>query len=756
MAPSNYTQSARIALAPVCTPAHAMGLARAFTAPFSSARTASALAASALLCSATPLWAQSSSAENKTLEAITVTSKAGVVFDVDTASVGGFSAPIADTPQSITVLGSDLISATGMQTLSQALRLDASLSDSYNTPGYMENVSVRGFTLEHVGNYQRNGLVVNNFAPLAFENKESIEILKGVAGLQTGVSAPGGLVNYVTKKPQPYDFTAVSLHGDQRGSSKIHVDANHNIGSLGVRLNAAAENLHSHYHDANGSRRFFSVAAALPVTTDTRLTGDFEYQYKSQPSVPGLGMLDMDGDGVGEALPSRINPRLNLNNQPWSLPYQTHSAIAQLGLEHTINADWQTKLGLSHTRTRINDRIAFPDGCGQDVYPGLCSNGDVTLYDYRKDGVKDNLTSWQAELDGRFDVASINNKVKFGLDGYHARHRDPAFSAYNDVGLTNIYQPQVLPPNATASDLGTYRNEKSLAGFVSLNTQWSERWQSFAGWRITRLDRNSERSDGSRGVSQKQTVNTPWLGLTFKPRNDVMLYASWGKGVELAVAENRANRVANPGQVLPALKSTQKEVGVKWQANDRLLLSAAAFDIKRPETDSIVFDGMKLPTVVAGAKEAHHRGVELNAAGRVSRQLNVQASATWLDARYSKAVNPVVQDSRVPNQARWTTSVFADYKIAAVQGLSVNGLAWMQEGKRATPSGDVVLPRGWQFDLGARYEHLVGNTLVQWTLNVENVTNHIYWREAAYTSWGGVYLFPSAPRTVRASVRVEF
>lgn len=718
-----------------------------------------AVAASTFLF-ANNLWAQSNSneAEDRTLDEITVSSKAGVVFDVETASVGGFSAPIADTPQSITVLGSDLIAATGMQTLSQALRLDASLSDSYNTPGYIENIAIRGFTLEHVGNYQRNGLVVNNYAPLAFENKDSIEILKGVAGLQTGVSAPGGLINYVTKKPQPYDFTAVSLHGNEYGGSKIHVDANRNMGVIGLRLNAAAENLHSHYHDANGSRRFISLSAAAPINTDTQVTADFEYQYKSQPSVPGLGMLDKDGDGVGETLPSSINPRLNLNNQPWSSPFQTRSTIAQVGLDHSFNANWQGKIGLSHTQTRINDRIAFPDGCGEDVYPGLCVNGDVSLYDYRKDGVRDDLTSWQAQLDGSFDVSGINNKIKLGVDGYNAKHRDPEFYVDNMIttGLSNIYNPQILQPSDAADKLGTYRNEKSLAGFVSLNTHWTPYWQTFAGWRITRLDRNSERSDGSRAVSQKQTVNTPWLGLAFKPHNDVMLYASWGKGVELAVAENRADRVANAGQVLPALKSTQKEVGVKWQANDRLLLSAAAFDIKRPEADSIVFDGMDLPTLVAGAKEAHHRGIELNAAGRVSRQLNVQASATWMDARYSRAVDPVVQGSRVPNQAHFSTSIFADYKLEAVQGLSFNALAWMQQGKRADPSGQVVLPRGWQFDLGARYEHVVGNALVQWVLNVENVTDHIYWREAAYTSWGGVYLFPSASRTVRASVRVEF
>ncbi len=41
----------------------------------------------------------------------------------------------------------------------------------------------------------------SNYAPAAFENRQSIEMLKGVSGVQAGSSAPGGLVNYSLKRP---------------------------------------------------------------------------------------------------------------------------------------------------------------------------------------------------------------------------------------------------------------------------------------------------------------------------------------------------------------------------------------------------------------------------------------------------------------------------------------------------------------------------------------------------------------------------
>ena len=54
---------------------------------------------------------------------------------------------------------------------------------------------------------------MSNHAPIALENKERIEVLKGVSGLCC-VSAPGGLVNLVTKTLQADDFTTVSLGTD--------------------------------------------------------------------------------------------------------------------------------------------------------------------------------------------------------------------------------------------------------------------------------------------------------------------------------------------------------------------------------------------------------------------------------------------------------------------------------------------------------------------------------------------------------------
>ena len=695
------------------------------------------------------------------VEAVTVTGKSSPVLDVENADVGGFGTTLAKTPQSITVFGADLLSATATQSLSQLLKLDASLADSYNTTGYIESLSVRGFLLSQTANFRRNGLAISNFAPLALENKERVEILKGVAGLQSGVSAPGGLVNYVTKVPQKESFTTATLGVDEYGGGKAHVDANailSIVGNVGVRLNVAAEKLRTQFDHANGSRQFVSLALATMVSPATSISADFEYNRKSQPSVPGLGLLDANNDGVGDTLPTRINPRLNLNNQTWSLPYQATSTTAQIALNHRFSADWTARVAASTQNTKINDRIAFPDGCSSAtnyVYPGLCANGDVDVYDFRSEGEKRTVSSWDAHLDGKVNAMGIKHSLRVGASGRSIRDALPPLQAYNFVGTTNIYAPIALPVDATPLDLNTNSRERAVEGYASITSDLTPTLQSFAGLRVSRLNRSSERSDGSRAVAHDQTITTPWAGLAWSPLSSTMVYASWGQGAETEVVPNRSSRFVNYGQSLPALKSKQTEIGVKWQANSRLLMTGALFSIDKPYADDVA-TASGIPLRVAGAKKARHRGLELAAAGRVTDALSIQASMTALDAKFTKAVDSTLVGQRVTNLPRVKTSIFADYKIAAVQGLALNALATYESGKTVTADGSVTLPNAWQLDVGARYDHAINGKATTWRLNIENISNRIYWREAPTQYWGGIYLFPSTPRTVRANVTVAF
>ncbi len=696
------------------------------------------------------------------VEPITVSARSAPVLEAESADVGGFDAPIAKTPQSVSVIGNDLLNALGIRTLSSALKLDASLADNYNAGGYIESLSVRGFVLDQTNNFKRNGLANSNYAPIAFENKERIEILKGAAGLQAGVAAPGGLINVVTKQPLRDAFTVVSLDADRWSNSKVHVDSNTRLGSAGLRVNVAAERIDNHWAGARGDRALASAAFALPLSRDTSLLIDLEHHRQSQPSVPGFGLLDRDGDGVAESLPeARKLWRTNLNNQPWSLPVVTRTTQATAKLSHRINADWNVQVGVHLFRTQIDDRIAFPDGCSSAanyVYPGLCGNGDVDIYDFRNDGERRQLTSFEAALQGKFNALSTEHRVRVALSGRDGAVRQPTLGAYNFAGTVNAFSPSVLAANPTLESVNTLSDERALELSASLRSLWSARLESFVGVRLAQVDRSSVNTDGSRAVSLSQTHATPFIAGVYNFNATQSAYAQFSQGVETESVPNRPSRFINAGAALPGAKSDQLELGWKWQANPRTLVTGAVFQIEKPYSDDRIepSDARGRPLRIAAAKLARHRGVELSLTGRATDALSLQASATYLDARYTRALNSELIDQRVTNVPRFALSLFADYKVAAVRGLSINSLLYVQSGKTVDSFGQVSLPRALQIDLGASYQARLANRLTTARLTVENIADGAYWREAPTTSWGGQYLFASAPRNVKFSVSTEF
>jgi len=149
-------------------------------------RTQSAIA----LCIAaiSSAWAESTPTE------ITITAESPV-------RVSGFDGvTLKEQPFSVTHITNATLRDVGAQRVTDALRLDASVSDSYNLPAYWDKLGVRGFTLDNRYNFRREGLPISAETIVPMDNKQRIELLKGTSGMQSGTSSPGGLVNYVVKR----------------------------------------------------------------------------------------------------------------------------------------------------------------------------------------------------------------------------------------------------------------------------------------------------------------------------------------------------------------------------------------------------------------------------------------------------------------------------------------------------------------------------------------------------------------------------
>ncbi|UUZ47980.1 Plug domain-containing protein [Massilia sp. B-10] len=125
------------------------------------------------------LHAQAQTAPQSLPEVVVTASKWAVT---DRASVGGFSeTSLLKTPFSVTAIGREQMADLGIRSTTEAMKYDASVSDSYNAVGYAEMFSIRGFMLDNNTSYRKDGIAISGDSQIPLENKERIEILKGLA-----------------------------------------------------------------------------------------------------------------------------------------------------------------------------------------------------------------------------------------------------------------------------------------------------------------------------------------------------------------------------------------------------------------------------------------------------------------------------------------------------------------------------------------------------------------------------------------------
>ncbi len=316
------------------------------------------------------------------LDAVRVQAKQPGARDTQSNSFG--SGDWKNTPASISVLDRGLLDRRVVRTLSELADNDASLGDSYAPVGYYQNIAIRGFALDTATGYRFNGLTIAGEQRLALENVQQVEILKGEAGLAAGVIAPGGVINYVGKRPA--EVRNVTLGTDAKGSRYAAVDVGHWLTPrIGVRFNAAWDDSHSYIDHADGRRNFYALATDWLIGERAKLEVDANYQTSAQRSASGYQLLG------ASMLPQHVDRTQMLGYQRWQQPVGIDSTNLSVLHTYDFSPAWQSRVSASHSRSVIDDNVAFAYGCyyaeacWDGSVPGnyFAPNGDYDIYDYR-------------------------------------------------------------------------------------------------------------------------------------------------------------------------------------------------------------------------------------------------------------------------------------------------------------------------------------------------------------------------------------
>ena len=704
--------------------------------------------AAAALTVAAAVAAAAVQAQAQSPERITITGRAA-------AAVAGFgSQALAESPLQAGVFGADALADAGVASLAGLARLDAAVSDAYNTDGYWSFLAVRGFVLDNRSNYRRDGLPINAETAIGLANKERIELLEGASGIQAGVSAPGGLANLVVKRPN-LRLREARLEWQPRGGLIAQLDLSERFGEAaryGLRVNAEAAELRPAARDADGTRRLFALAGDAQLTADSRLEAEVEWSRQRQPSVPGFSLR-------GDTLPaaSAIDPRINLNNQPWSLPSDFEGTTASLRWRQRLSDAWQFSAHGATQRLKSDDRIAFPYGCydaAADVYwaDRYCPDGGFDLYDFRSEGERRRVDALDLQAAGRARTGSLTHDLAAGVLIVRGRDRFGR-QAFNYAGIGRDDGSLVTDAAPELTDENTNRDERSTEWYLRDVVEIGPAWSLWAGLRHTRLDRQSVRTDGSRPIDYRQSFTTPWLALAHKLDAGTMVYASWGRGVETDVAPNRS-RYTNAGQPLPALESEQIELGVKREATgDAPGWSLAAFSIERPLAVDLGRCDEDASCTRAIDGQARHRGIEARIAWRAGAWA-VDGSAMALDAERRGSRDPAANGLTPTNVPEHALKARIARELGAWRGGS-GELALVHEGPRMVLTDNSLRAPSWtRLDAAVSGRWEAAGARWRWRVGIDNLLDARAWRDTP-TQFGHVYLFPLAPRSVRVSLQAS-
>ncbi len=672
------------------------------------------------------------------------------------ASVAGWGdAALSQAPLQATAIDATQIRDSGARKLADLTRFDPSITEAYDTEGYIDYFTVRGFVIDNRFNFRRDGLPINAETSIPLENKARVDILKGLSGMQAGTSAPGGLVDIIVKRPLDAPLRSAFIEWRERGTVSAAVDLSQRFGNgdaFGLRLNAGAEHIDPEVRDARGNRNVLAVAGDWRANSSTLVEAEVETSHRSQPSVPGFSML-------GNSVPAVPDPRIDLNDQPWSLPVVFDATTASLRLTQKLNEDWRVIAHAMTQHLRTDDRVAFPFGCTDPNPPPdgtyyadrYCPNGNFDLYDYRSENERRGSTVLDLSLHGKFATGPLGHGLTAGLLRSIVRNRFQG-QANNLVGTGNVDGLLVTSPDPEITAPNTNRDERSTELYLRDAIALDARTTAWLGARHTQLARSAAATDGSSETAYRQSFTTPFAALSYAFAPGQIVYASWGQGVESDVAP-ALPRYANAGQALPAAKSRQVEAGIKG-GGDSLEWGLAAFDIHQPLFgDSGACDDTDASCVRGLSGSQHHRGIEASGTWRHG-PWDLHAGAQWLHARVETPADATTDGKRPTNVPATTLRLQAGYAVAAMPGLTVQAAAVYDSSREVLPDNSAGIPGYTRFDIGARHEVPVSGTL--WTLRVgiDNVFDKRAWRESPY-EFSHVYLFPLAPRTVRVSLQAD-
>ncbi|WP_240648278.1 TonB-dependent siderophore receptor [Pararobbsia silviterrae] len=640
-----------------------------------------------------------------------------------------------DTPFSTNVKSSEDIQDLMASTANDVFKYDPAVSIIGDHATAENSVfSVRGMQIDMLNGLKIDGQSFTGWdMDLPLEPFEQVQLLKGLSGFMYGFGAPGGIVNYVLKRPTDDPYHSITVGYETAGVFSEKVDLGGRFGpdnQFGYRLNLVNED--GNTSEANGHirRQVASLALDYRITPDLTWSADVLYQQSKQ-----TGTIFGIWPAGGNVPDANLVTRDLTQPQNW---YETQTTSVGTGLQYRISDDWKASVNYRFSKlNRYNsDSLLYVSDSAGDYTNTLYSA--ETRYFYQ------DVT---AMLEGKFSTGFVKHDLVVGAE-YQSQTAEYD-SEYGwdhgyDLGSGNIYTPITLYNPGVTLDPALYRESRTTQAslFASDTMQFTDRLSALIGLRYTQYREDVYNQDQTYASQYSQSPVTPTAALMFKTDAYSTLYASYVESLQQGGAAPIGD--VNYPQVYGPLRSRQYEIGFKtdrktWGANVALFRVDEGYDYTNT-AGYYVQDGTQ-----------RYTGVDASAWFQPARDWHVLVGVLALNAKAVDIDDPTVDGKRIFGAPRFQATGRVEYTPPVVPGLTVSAGIKYTGDIAVDAANEYIVPSYTTVDLGAKYETEVAGKSVVFRAGITNLFNKHYW-----TTGYGYYILPGATRTFLANATLEF
>jgi iron complex outermembrane recepter protein len=688
------------------------------------------------------------------------------------------STPILDTPRSVVIIPKQVLEDNAILNTQDAVKFVSGVQTGVGQ--YYDSYLIRGFS--NGGFTYRDNLKLASDAQTADPAfVDRVEIVKGPSAMLYGRIQPGGLVNYIMKKPEEAPAYSIQQQFGSWGLARTTVDLTGPLTqdkSLTYRLIGVydhADDFIDFRHRDNGelfgqlqwkpTQQFESHLGLEYYNLSTTNRGYYAQQ------VPALALSYPVPGWVGR--PAYL-PRNWTQNDPGM-----YSNFPDVLERVELTADWTYRF---NDYWKITNRFLYAHNDEDQQYILWRSTNLTTdLITRRLSWSQVLRDNWSLNLDvsGKIETGPLKHDVLAGFDyfWYHQQfHGDnPPNKVVPEVSQVNFWLPSGISfvnypylkaveayarssiGNSKQTDFGYYlQDDISYNDFIHL---------LLGGRYDVAFDANSEFSFTSTGPCYPVCdghYNPPWkgnptehkyspnVGLLMKVTPEVSLFGSYSR----SFASSNAASLSFNNQPLPVQEAKQFEAGVKASLLDGAITGSIVwFDLYRTNTTA---PDLAHPGFSVAVGQVRSEGLEFDVAGQMTDNISLIGSYTYDDAQIvadTTTGTGATLGKRFQGVPRHAGNVWAVYDTAPRQKEGWKfGFGTFANGERqGNNTNSWQLPGYWRFDMMGAYRTVVQGYQVEAQLNVVNLSDAKYFEgtDGSNANYG-------QPRTFIGSIKVKF